>query len=40
MKDINNQLIDFIASCPSMFHTADTIGKALEEKGFIRLKES
>ena len=40
MKDINNQLIDFIASCPSMFHTADTIGRALEEKGFIRLKES
>ena len=39
MKDLNKQLIHFIVSCPSMFHTADTIGRALEEKGFVRLKE-
>ncbi len=40
MKDLNKQLIHFIASCPSMFHTADTVSGMLEEKGFERLKES
>ena len=40
MKDLNKQLIEFIGSCPSMFHTADSIGKALEDGGFVRLKES
>ena len=39
MKDLNKQLIRFIASCPSMFHTADSIGKMLSENGFVRLEE-
>ncbi len=40
MKDLNRQLTDFIASCPSMFHTADSIGHMLSENGFVRLRES
>ncbi len=39
MKDINRELIGFIKSSPSMFHTAETAGKMLEEKGFERLEE-
>ena len=39
MKDLNKQLIGFIASCPSMFHTAGTIGRMLSENGFERLEE-
>ncbi len=32
-------LISFIASCPSMFHTAATVVSRLEEQGFSRLAE-
>lgn len=32
-------LISFIASCPSMFHTAATVASRLEEQGFSRLAE-
>ena len=39
MKDLNKELIDFIASSPSMFHTSETIGKYLMESGFERLEE-
>ena len=33
-------LFDFIAQSPTAFHAADTISRALDEKGFVRLEES
>ena len=37
---MNQQLFDYIASSPSMFHAADTTAKMLEENGFVFLNES
>ena len=31
---MNQQLFDYIAASPSMFHAADTTAKMLEENGF------
>ena len=32
-------LLDFIQSCPTMYHTADTIHKRLDQEGYHYLKE-
>jgi len=37
MKDLNKELISFIESSPSMFHSSDTICKYLVEAGFEKL---
>lgn len=37
--ELAGHLIDFIAHCPSMFHTVETISKILDEKGFAFLPE-
>ena len=34
------ELLDFIGECPSMFHTASTIGKRLTTAGFTYLPET
>ena len=34
------ELLDFIGECPSMFHTASTIGKRLTAAGFTYLPET
>ena len=38
-KKINRELLEFIESCPSSFHTVSTISKTLTESGFTRLLE-
>ena len=40
MPTINEELLDFIARCPSMFHTSATIADYLNQAGFIRLSEN
>ena len=37
--ETSRKLLQFIAECPSMFHTADAIGRRLEQAGFQRLRE-
>lgn len=39
-KEVANELFEFIASSPSMFHTADTIETYLKEDGFQYLPEA
>lgn len=39
MNDLNQDMLSFIASSPSVFHTVSTIRKRLDAAGFIRLKE-
>lgn len=36
----SHDLLDFIASSPSMFHTVATVGERLERVGFVRLEET
>lgn len=38
--ETSERLIDFIHRCPSMFHTAATIGARLDQAGFTYLPES
>lgn len=39
-KDINRQLLDFIAASPTAFHAAENVAAALREAGFTELYES
>ena len=39
-NNINSALFDFIAACPSAFHTADTVAKRLISAGYTELFES
>ena len=39
-KQAAEELVEFIATCPSMFHTATTVCERLEVAGFARLAES
>lgn len=39
-KQAAEELVEFIATCPSMFHTATTACERLEAAGFVRLAES
>lgn len=38
-KEFAGKLTDFIAACPSMFHSVHSIAAELEAKGFSALKE-
>ncbi|MBQ3864932.1 MAG: M18 family aminopeptidase [Clostridia bacterium] len=40
MNTINQELLDFISESPSMFHTAASISRRLEQNGFVRLSEN
>lgn len=40
MNNVSNELIQFIQSSPSMFHSIDTIRKELESAGFTYLPEA
>lgn len=37
--EVSRELVDFVASSPSMFHSARTIGRYLDKAGFARLSE-